>query len=175
MIYDTGFSHIHPLKKGYVESLDADRRIIRIPRVEIITSASTFDHSSDQDGSFAVIPLDSRDLVSYIRLIKKREALLLSGVLLGARLKGLADEDHGCPQDKVLDRFGVISTPNEVLGRSFGIDLRLLPPYDNLGGSLDDALSIIESDFSTSPALSRVDNDTQEFFINAVTIGMHDD
>ncbi len=170
MSFDIGFSHLYPATRGLVERLEGESRLIEVGEIRHVTSQDVFPEIIVNDRRCVELPLDARDLRSYVRIARQERHIVMSGLLLGIRLKRIQQDLGGVPSDTVLDRFSVHTSLSVGMKKFGGIDIKLLPPYDRLGASLSSSLEIIQNDFKGDD-LSKVTPHMKDSFIRAVSSG----
>jgi hypothetical protein len=149
--FDRGFALKYPENNGLVESLEgADDKVRTI--VQDISQLDqdqnavfallrtnpnlTFNFSDEGNRRTYAVPLDSRDLSSYIRLSSANNQPKL-GEIFGRKLRQIYETTGGLvPITNIVERFAVHSTqqsPHEPYPSREGVDVKLLPPFTDFG------------------------------------------
>ncbi len=164
--FDSGFAHRYPLENALREGLQDNSRVITefiTPQIsERFATGIKFEESAYKDVVFPIqfgksfiyhiIPDDSRDLRSYIRLLNDDKNAEYLGKLLGKKLTEVRLIFGGVPSDTILNRFAVFTPEDSDCSTDTpkGFDMRLLPPFNDLDapGTIDGISERIREDIS---------------------------
>ncbi len=149
--FDPGFSHEYPQEMGLIEELLEDERVLIEVQNEddqpVPQNDTLFFPCRIEDGyNYYVLPPGSRDLTSYLRLIKHDSDAVNAGQLLGLRISQIHQELGCIPSDSVTRRFSVVWGSGSLAARFGGLDMKMLPPYKNMDANIGDLERILRLD-----------------------------